>query len=75
MTTARVTSKGQVTIPKDVRESMGLEPGDQIEFVKERKGFRVVKRPARSPFDEFLGFLKDLKGRDSDDLVEEMRGR
>jgi AbrB family looped-hinge helix DNA binding protein len=30
--TARVTSKGQITVPKQVRERLGIQPGDEIEF-------------------------------------------
>jgi AbrB family looped-hinge helix DNA binding protein len=32
MPTATVTSKGQITIPKAVREALGLEPGDRVAF-------------------------------------------
>lgn len=32
MTSARITSKGQITIPKEVRERLGVEPGDRLEF-------------------------------------------
>ncbi len=35
MARTRITSKGQVTIPKDVRERLGLRPGDEIEFAEE----------------------------------------
>ena len=42
----RVTSKGQVTIPQDVRESAGLMPGSEVEFVVE-KGV-VILRKAKS---------------------------
>jgi len=34
MTTATITTKGQVTIPKLVREAMHLHSGDRIEFIK-----------------------------------------
>jgi AbrB family looped-hinge helix DNA binding protein len=75
MTKAKVTSKGQVTIPKDVRERLGLRPGDAIEFVEDRRGFRVQKRVTASPFKKYRGYLKHLAGRDPDELVEQMRGR
>ena len=71
----KITSKGQVTIPKDVRERLGLRPGDEIEFVDDRKGFRVQKRVVASPFRKYRGHLKHLAGRDPDDLLEQMRGR
>ena len=71
----KITSKGQVTIPKDVRERLGLRPGDEIEFVDDRQGFRVQTRVAASPFRTYRGHLKHLAGRDPDQLVEQMRGR
>jgi antitoxin PrlF len=71
----KVTSKGQVTIPKDIRERLGLRTGDEIEFVDDRQGFRVQKRVAESPFRKYRGHLKHLAGRDPDELVEQMRGR
>ncbi len=33
MPTATITSKGQVTIPKDVRDALHLQPGDRVSFV------------------------------------------
>jgi AbrB family looped-hinge helix DNA binding protein len=46
----RITSKGQVTIPQDVREQAGLLPHTEVEFVVEREGVRIVKaRQARRP--------------------------
>ena len=43
MPTATVTSKGQITIPREVREALGLEAGDRVEFVAEEKGaYKVV---------------------------------
>ncbi len=74
MITARVTSKGQVTIPKAVRERLGVHAGEDIGF-EEREGlFVVTKVVTESPFDKWVGKLKHLKGRRSDDLVREARG-
>jgi AbrB family looped-hinge helix DNA binding protein len=71
----KITAKGQVTIPKRVRERLGLKPGDEIEFVEDAAGFRVQKRLLASPFKQYRGYLKELAGRDPDNLVEQMRGR
>lgn len=43
MAVATVTSKGQVTIPKAVREAMGLGPGDRVRFVRREDGIVVVE--------------------------------
>ena len=43
MPIATLTSKGQITIPKEVREALGVDTGDRVEFVAEEKGvYRVV---------------------------------
>lgn len=43
MTTATITSKGQVTIPKDVRTRLGIGTGDRVEFVEIQDGvFQIV---------------------------------
>lgn len=43
MTTATVTSKGQITIPADVRQDLGVEAGDRVEFVQVGPGrFEIV---------------------------------
>lgn len=45
--THKVGAKGQVVIPKQLRGSLGLRPGDEVEFVATEKGVEV--RPARAP--------------------------
>ena len=42
----RITSKGQVTIPQAIRESTGLMPGTELEFVVEGTAVRLVKAAA-----------------------------
>lgn len=39
----RITAKGQVTIPQDIRERAGLMPGTDVEFELEAGGVRLVK--------------------------------
>lgn len=40
----RVTSKGQVTIPQDVRRLLGIEPGSDVDFEVDQDSVRLVKR-------------------------------
>jgi len=57
MSTAMVTSKGQITIPAAVRASLGLEAGSRVEFVETEKGmFSIV--PATSPVQALKGMLR-----------------
>ena len=39
----RVTSKGQVTIPKDVRKRLGITPGSEVDFEMDESGARLVR--------------------------------
>ncbi len=39
----RVTTKGQVTIPRDVREALGIAPESEIDFVEDKGRFYIVK--------------------------------
>lgn len=75
MTKARITSKGQVTIPKDIRHQLGLRAGDEIDFVPENGVVRLKKIVSGDPFAKWRGYLKDLQGQDVDELIDEMRGR
>jgi AbrB family looped-hinge helix DNA binding protein len=74
MSDAKITSKGQVTIPKDVRDNLGLRTGDRVRFEKDNGGYRLEKRLPENPFEKWRGYLKHLAGRDVDELIEEMRG-
>jgi AbrB family looped-hinge helix DNA binding protein len=51
MTTATLTSKGQITIPVEVREALGVDAGDRVEFVEVAPGryeFLAATRSVRS---------------------------
>jgi AbrB family looped-hinge helix DNA binding protein len=71
MSMATITSKGQTTIPKDIRDCLGLQPQDQIQFTliaDETVILRVKKRSIK----ELYGLLKS-----SEDItpisIEEMK--
>lgn len=56
---ATVTTKGQVTIPKPVRDLLGLIPGSKVDFRRNAKGEVVLKpaekKPGKSRFAAFRG--------------------
>jgi len=74
MATSRVTTKGQITIPKVLRDRLGLRPGDEVELTELEGGLRVQKRGGTSPFTRYRGYLRHLKGQEPDSLLEIMRG-
>ncbi|MBI2345832.1 MAG: AbrB/MazE/SpoVT family DNA-binding domain-containing protein [Deltaproteobacteria bacterium] len=57
MATAVLTSKGQTTIPKEVRDLLGLHTGDQLEFIVRDKD-EVVLRPATMQLTALKGILR-----------------
>ena len=72
---ATLTSKGQVTIPREIRERLGLQQGDQIEFESEN-GKMVIRKlvPAgKNPFLEQIGITSSLAG-NAVDRQRELRG-
>jgi len=54
MAEAAVTSKGQITIPADVRKAMGLKPQDRVVFTVLHDGTTVMRAKTKS--------IKDMKG-------------
>ena len=67
----KVSEKGQITIPKEVRELLGIHPGDEVEFEKENGDVKIVKKANEKVFDEFVGYLG--KGK-TDKIIRELRG-
>jgi antitoxin PrlF len=77
-----ISSKGQITVPREIRNRLGLSTGDRVEFVVE--GDQTVIRPARSeqnPFAEFKGILGPFPGGEQgvkewiDDMRDDDRDR
>jgi AbrB family looped-hinge helix DNA binding protein len=56
MTIATISPKFQVVIPKEIRRTLGLKPGQRINFIE--KDGRIELSPILTP-DQLLGFLKD----------------
>ncbi len=57
MSEATLTTKGQITIPKAVREALRLEAGDKVEFELRPDG-SVVMIPRNGPVEGLFGLLK-----------------
>ena len=74
MLVSKLTSKGQITIPRKVREQLGISTGDKIQFKEKNGVFTIKKSVKESPFDKWVGYLKD-KGKSTDSIIEEIRGR
>jgi antitoxin PrlF len=71
----RMTSKGQVTIPKRVRDYLGLKPGSEIEFVvvgDGQIGLKTKTNREKGRFDGLVGTL-DL-GMTTDEFMRMLRG-
>ena len=74
MATATLTSKGQVTIPADVRQRLGLEAGDRIEFVEIDGGYAI--KPAIDDVRSLKGLLrKPAKPVSIEDMNDTIRAR
>lgn len=73
-----LTSKGQVTIPKQIRDALNLAPGSSVEFAVNREGEVVIHRVGarssrkRDRFEAARG-KADVKWR-TDDLMTLLRG-
>jgi len=70
---SRISSKGQVTVPVEVRDQLGLSAGTEIEFVL-RDGEAVLRKGGgtNDPVDRVYGRLR--LGKPVNDLVDAMRG-
>lgn len=67
---ATITSKGQVTIPKRIRDELGLSPGTEVEFIIEKDG--TIRVQPKEPALERLRAIKEqLAAHDVD--IEKMR--
>lgn len=54
---ARISSKGQTTIPVEVRERLGLQTGDRIAFIEMEQGFLII--PRNRPVETLFGALAE----------------
>ena len=75
---ARITSKGQITVPQEIRRALGVQPGDKLIFEKDGGDVRVRPVRTKSPFEKYrgIGNLGIARGKKAIvRWVRELRGR
>ncbi len=70
---ARVTSKGQVTIPREIRRLLRVRTGDQLIFEGDQRGVRVRPAANPSPFARFRGIGNPGIGRGRKAVIKWVR--
>ncbi|MDP2826459.1 MAG: AbrB/MazE/SpoVT family DNA-binding domain-containing protein [Sulfuritalea sp.] len=76
MLSSSVTTKGQVTIPVELRERLGIKPGDRVGFVAE--GDRIVLQRQETAIEAVFGIVKSGRGVTLDQMEQAIvagRGR
>ncbi len=69
----RITTKGQVTVPKGIRQQFGLSPGVEVKFVPKGNHVILEKMTNQHPIDNIYGILHSPQ--QSDRLIEKLRGK
>ncbi len=70
----RISERGQITIPKKLRDQFGMNHNVEVEITPTRKGLLVHKRTAaQHPVERVYAILG--RGGSTDDYLEEIRGR
>ena len=77
-TEVRITSKGQVTIPQELRERFGLLPNTEVEFVATPDGKELRLMKSSKPSDRGCALVERMRGRgagklSTDELLKLMR--
>ena len=71
----RISERGQITIPKPLRERFGMHHNVEVEVTPTERGLLIQKRAAAlHPIDRVAGIL-DGADFDIDEYIEEIRGR
>jgi AbrB family looped-hinge helix DNA binding protein len=75
----RIGERGQVTIPKEIRERFGLRPNTEVEFQIENGSIILRKAPKKLNLEKWKGHSSanfgDLGYSSVDDFMEDVRGR
>ena len=69
-----MTSKGQITIPKPIRDRLGLEPGQILEFDENSSDLRAVPVFDEEAMRALVGCARGKLGKTAAEWLEETRG-
>lgn len=68
-----VSEKGQVTIPKPLRERLGIRPGQILDFSEKQGRLVATKVTPEDPVERLYGILR--LGRTTDEVITALRGK
>lgn len=72
----KIGERGQVTIPKDLRDRYGFLPDVDVEFIDEGTGIRIVKKSEGAErVAKIRGIVKLKHAKSVNDYIEDVRGR
>jgi AbrB family looped-hinge helix DNA binding protein len=71
----RITQKGQVTIPREIRNQFSFSPGTDVEFEVRDHEVVIVKSRKKNPFLKWLGKGGKKTRKEVDALIDGLRGR
>ncbi len=69
---AKITTKGQLTLPKGLRTKLGLKAGDYLAIRETSEGYVLEKVLDEQRFHQYAGLLS--RESDSDEAIKELRG-
>jgi len=72
---AKITSKGQITIPQMIRNKFGFIPGMDVEIIIEDNKAIIIKRRDENKFMKWLGRGEKRNRISIDHMVDQLRGR
>lgn len=68
---AKITAKGQLTLPKGLRDKLGLKNGDFLQLKETKEGYILEKEFDERRFQKYAGLLN--REGDSDEIIRQLR--
>jgi AbrB family looped-hinge helix DNA binding protein len=75
----KVGERGQVTIPKQIRDQFGIRPSSEVEFEVVNGSIVLKKKPKKPGIEKWIGYCRksfeELGYKSVDEFIEDIRGR